>query len=73
MDKDEITHQARQIGSYETSTIPDQDCCSMFTPRQVVTRATNDEISLAERALDLGPLVQRALSAARLVELSFPA
>jgi thiamine biosynthesis protein ThiI len=72
MDKDEITHQARQIGSYEISTIPDQDCCSMFTPRQVVTRATDDEISLTERALDLKPLVQRALSAARLVELSSP-
>ena len=72
MDKEEITQQARQIGSYEISTIPDQDCCSMFTPRQVVTRATDDEISLTERALDLTPLVQRALSAARLIELSFP-
>ena len=73
MDKEEITQQARQIGSYEISTIPDQDCCSMFTPRQVVTRATDDEISLTERALDLKPLVQRALSAAQLVELSSPA
>ena len=45
----------------------------MFAPRQVVTRATNEEISLAERALDLEPLVQGALSAARLVELSSPA
>ena len=72
MDKEEITQQARQIGSYEISTIPDQDCCSMFTPRQVVTRATDDEISFTERTLDLKPLVQRALSAARLVELSSP-
>ncbi len=73
MDKDEITHQARQIGSYEISTIPDQDCCSMFAPRQVVTRATDDEISFTERTLDLKPLVQRALSAAQLMKLSFPA
>jgi thiamine biosynthesis protein ThiI len=72
MDKEEITQQARQIGSYEISTIPDQDCCSMFMPRQVVTRATDDEISFTERTLDLKPLVQRALSAARLVELSSP-
>jgi thiamine biosynthesis protein ThiI len=72
MGKEEITQQARQIGSYEISTIPDQDCCSMFTPRQVVTRATEDEVSFTERALDLEPLVQRACSAARLVELSFP-
>jgi thiamine biosynthesis protein ThiI len=72
MDKEEITQQARQIGSYEISTIHDQDCCSMFTPRQVVTRATDDEVRFTERALDLKPLVQRALSAARLVELSSP-
>jgi len=72
MDKEEITQQARQIGTYDISTIPDQDCCSMFAPRQVVTRATNEEISLAERALDLEPLIQGAVAAARLVELSSP-
>lgn len=72
MDKEEITDQAQKIGTYDISTIPDQDCCSMFAPRQVVTRATNEETSLAERALDLDPLVQGALSAARLVELSSP-
>ena len=73
MDKEEITEQAQQIGTYDISIIPDQDCCSMFAPRQVVTRATDKEISLAESILDLGPLVQGALSAARLVEMSSPA
>ncbi|MGH7429626.1 MAG: tRNA uracil 4-sulfurtransferase ThiI, partial [Candidatus Methylomirabilaceae bacterium] len=72
LDKDEITEQAQRIGTYETSTRPDEDCCSMFTPRQVVTRATDQEVSLAERGLDLEPLVQRGFAAARLVELSFP-
>lgn len=72
MDKEEITDQARQIGTYDTSTIPDQDCCTMFTPRQVVTRSTHQEVSLAERALDLDRLAQKAFSAARLLELSFP-
>ncbi len=72
MDKEEITHQARQIGTYDISTIPDQDCCSMFTPRQVVTHATLEEIVFAERTLDLGSLVQGALAAARLIELSYP-
>ncbi len=72
MDKEEITLQARQIGTYEISTIPDQDCCSMFAPRQVATHATDQEVSLAERTLEIDPLVQRPLSAARLIELSFP-
>ena len=44
----------------------------MFAPRQVATHATDQEVSLAERSLDLDPLVQAALSAARLIELSFP-
>ncbi len=72
LDKDEITEQAQRIGTFETSTLPDEDCCSMFAPRQVVTRATDQEVSVAERGLDLEPLVQRGFAAARLVELSFP-
>jgi thiamine biosynthesis protein ThiI len=73
LDKDEITEQAQRIGTYEISTLPDEDCCSMFAPRQVVTRATDQEVSVAERDLDLEPLVQQAFAAARLIELSFPA
>ena len=72
MDKDEITQQARQIGTYEISTIPDQDCCSMFASRQVATHASDQEVSLAERTLEIEPLVQRSLSAARLIELTWP-
>jgi thiamine biosynthesis protein ThiI len=72
LDKDEITEQAQRIGTYEISTLPDEDCCSMFAPRRVVTRATDQELSLAERGLDLEPLVQQGFAAARLVELSSP-
>ena len=72
MDKDEITQQAQQIGSYEISIIPDQDCCSMFLPRQVATHTTHREVELAERPLDLPRLVAQAHSAAHSLELSFP-
>lgn len=72
MDKDEITQQAQQIGSYGISIIPDQDCCSMFTPRQAATHTTPREIELAERPLDLDRLVAQACSAAHSIELSFP-
>ena len=72
MDKDEITQQAQQIGSYEVSVIPDQDCCSMFLPRQVATHTTHREVELAERPLDLPRLVAQAHSAAHSLELSFP-
>jgi thiamine biosynthesis protein ThiI len=72
MDKDEITQQAQQIGSYDVSVIPDQDCCSMFTPRQVATHTTHHELELAERPLDLDRLTAQARAAAHSLELSFP-
>lgn len=72
MDKDEITQQAQQIGSYDVSVIPDQDCCSMFTPRQAATRTTHHEIELAERPFDLNYLVAQACTTAHSIELSFP-
>ncbi|MDE2059042.1 MAG: tRNA 4-thiouridine(8) synthase ThiI [candidate division NC10 bacterium] len=72
MDKDEITQQAQQIGSYDVSVIPDQDCCSMFTPRQAATHTTHHEIEFAERPLDLDRLTAKARAAAHSVELSFP-
>ncbi len=72
MDKDEITQQAQQIGSYDVSVIPDQDCCSMFLPRQVATHTTHHEVEFAERPLDLDRFVAQAHSVARSLELSFP-
>ncbi|MBZ0168318.1 thiamine biosynthesis protein thiI [Candidatus Methylomirabilis lanthanidiphila] len=72
MDKDEITQQAQQVGSYEISIIPDQDCCSMFTPRQAATHTTHREIELAERPLDLDRLTAQGQAAAHSLELSFP-
>jgi thiamine biosynthesis protein ThiI len=72
MDKEEITQEARRIGTYEISTIPDQDCCSMFAPRQAATRATCEEVARAEQPLDVERLVQRAVAAATLVELRAP-
>src|SRR5690606_25653588 len=44
MDKDEITAEAQRIGTYSVSIVPDQDCCTLFTPRHPQTRAKLDEI-----------------------------
>ncbi|CBE69860.1 MAG: tRNA 4-thiouridine(8) synthase ThiI [Candidatus Methylomirabilis oxygeniifera] len=72
MDKDEITQQAQQIGSYDVSIIPDQDCCSMFLSRQVATHTTHHEVELAERPLDLDRLTAQAHATAHSLELTFP-
>ena len=57
MDKEEITAEATKIGSYPISIIPDQDCCTLFTPRNPLTRARLADIEAAEQALPIDDLV----------------
>ena len=62
MDKDEITAEAIRLGSYPISIIPDQDCCTLFTPRNPQTKSRLANIEAAERALPIDELVDRAFS-----------
>jgi thiamine biosynthesis protein ThiI len=64
MDKNEIIHQAERIGTFATSILPDQDCCSLFTPPHPTTRATLAEVDAAERLLDVPALVARGVAGA---------
>jgi thiamine biosynthesis protein ThiI len=72
MDKDEITAEARRIGTFPISIIPDQDCCQLFTPRHPATRARRDEVELAERALPVAEMVDAAAAAAAAEDFKFP-
>ena len=72
MDKDEITQQARRIGSFEVSTLPDQDCCQLFVPRSPATAATLEEVRAAESALDVAGLVDAALADTTAETFEFP-
>jgi len=72
MDKEEITAQAIRIGSYPISIIPDQDCCTLFTPRNPLTRARLEEIERAEQALPIDDLVARAVREAVIEQFAFP-
>lgn len=61
MDKTEITHISRQIGTYETSIEPYEDCCTIFTPPHPKTKPTLAEIEQAEAAMpDLAALERAA-------------
>ena len=71
-DKDEITREARTLGTYATSIIPDQDCCTLFTPRNPATRARRDEVERAEAALPIAELVDAAVARAERHDLVFP-
>jgi thiamine biosynthesis protein ThiI len=73
MDKDEITQQARRIGSFEVSTLPDQDCCQLFVPRSPATAATVEEVVAAESALDVAGLVAAAVAGTESETFTFPA
>jgi thiamine biosynthesis protein ThiI len=72
-DKDEITAEAMAIGSYPVSIIPDQDCCTLFTPRNPLTRARLAHVEAAEAALPIGALVERAVAEAVVEDFNFPA
>jgi len=73
MDKDEIMAQAQTLGSYAISIIPDQDCCTLFTPRNPATRARLDDVEAGERQLAIDELVEMAVRNAEVEDFDFPA
>jgi tRNA uracil 4-sulfurtransferase len=72
MDKDEITAEAIRIGTYPISIIPDQDCCTLFTPRNPQTKARLADIEVAEQSLPIDELVEKAVAEAVVEEFEFP-
>jgi len=72
MDKDEITAEAERIGTYPISVIPDQDCCTLFTPRHPVTRVHLSQVEQAEQALPIDEMVASALAAAAVEDFRYP-
>jgi len=72
MDKDEIAAEAERIGTFPISIIPDQDCCTLFTPRHPSTRVRQDEIVEAESVLPIAEMVASASSATAVEEFRFP-
>ena len=61
MDKEEIVRTARKIGTFETSILPYEDCCTVFTPRHPKTHPKLEEITEAEAALDIEARVEEAV------------
>jgi thiamine biosynthesis protein ThiI len=72
MDKDEITAEAQRLGTYPISIVPDQDCCTLFTPRNPLTRARRADVEAAEAALPIAEMVDAAVTGAAVEEFRFP-
>lgn len=71
-DKQEIVTLAKEIGSYEISIQPDQDCCSLFVPKHPETRASLGAIEAIEAKIDLSAEIEAALASAEVL-LQYPA
>ena len=61
MDKTEIIEIAKKIDTFETSIIPEEDCCSVFAPKKPVTKPKLERIEDSEKALDVDKLIQDAI------------
>jgi thiamine biosynthesis protein ThiI len=71
-DKEEITAQAQALGTYAISIIPDQDCCTLFTPRHPATKARAADVEAAESTLDIEAMIARATAESAVEEFHFP-
>ena len=69
MDKEEIITIARKIGTFDTSILPYEDCCTVFTPKHPRTRPKLSEVERAESVLDIDVLVDEAVKGLEEVEL----
>ncbi len=70
MDKLEIIDQARDIGTYDISIIPDQDCCQLFIPKNPAVRTKVEEIERVEKALDIGKLIKMGIDNGESISIS---
>ena len=61
-DKEEIVRLARKIGTFGTSILPFEDCCTVFTPRHPRTKPKLKDVEAVEAALDVDALVEEAFN-----------
>ena len=62
MDKRDIVKIARDIGTFDTSILPYEDCCTVFTPRHPKTKPHVEEVRELEAVLDIDALCDRAMA-----------
>ena len=66
-DKSEIIEVAQRIGTFETSSLPYEDCCTVFTPRHPATHPKMEKILEGEGRLDVDGLIEEALAGDEIV------
>ncbi len=69
-DKEEIMAVAKKIGSYETSILPYEDCCTVFLPKNPVIKPTISRAEYNEKFLDVESLIEQAITNEEIVEIN---
>lgn len=69
MDKIEIMDRAHEIGTFETSILPYEDCCTVFTPKHPTVNPKRENIEKSESVLDVEKLIEEALEGIELIEV----
>ncbi|MBQ3053940.1 MAG: tRNA 4-thiouridine(8) synthase ThiI [Clostridia bacterium] len=69
MDKIEIMDYARKIGTYETSILPYEDCCTLFVPKHPDTNPKMERIEASEARLDMEKLIAEAVAGTQIIEI----
>ncbi len=68
-DKTDIVELARKIGTFETSILPYEDCCTVFLPKRPVTKPKLERMILSENKLDVEALIQEAIENVEILEI----
>lgn len=71
MDKTEIIEVAQKIGTFETSILPEEDCCTVFSSKKPVTKPKLDRIEKSENKLDVEKLIQDAIDNIEVEDIEF--
>ena len=69
LDKQEIMNLAKEYGTYDISILPDQDCCSLFLPKNPATKAKKQYIEAEEENLAMDNLVQEAIDSIDIIKI----
>jgi thiamine biosynthesis protein ThiI len=69
-DKTETTDLARRIGTFETSILPFDDCCSLFVPRHPATKARAQDAEKIEADVDVAAIVDAAVAGAERISVA---
>ncbi|NLC68948.1 MAG: tRNA 4-thiouridine(8) synthase ThiI [Clostridiaceae bacterium] len=71
MDKNEVVDIARNIGTYETSILPYEDCCTLFVAKHPETKPRLEKVLIAESRLDIDKLVKEAMEGTETISISY--